>query len=459
MEIEIENAPRKAREHFEKGFAAMERGNLDYAIEMLTLSLDVCPQLLKARKFLRAAQVKRIKNDPPGAMKKAMIPVKAAGKTMKAQSCLKKDPQTALKVTEELLGMDPFNLPFVNLNSQAAVAAGMPEAAILSLEVAKEAHPSDTKLLRQLANLYTEVDRLHDARVLYEDLVRINPNDQLAIKQLKDATALDTMQRGRWAEEGDFRGKIKDSKEATLLEQQGKAVKSEKDADALIAENIKKIEAEPANINYRRALADLYLRKDMFEEAIETLEQAQQLTGGADPTIDRSLSTAYIKKLDYAIAHFEAEGDADQVAAYKTEKEAFMLKDAREKVERYPNDLLFRFDLAVLLYEKNELNDAIQHLQLAQRNPQRRIRALYYLGLCFKAKNQFDIAVEQFQKAASELLVMDDTKKDILYELGQLNDAMGKKAEALAYFKEIYGVDISYRDVSAKIESFYKKDS
>lgn len=456
-EIDIENAPRKAREHFEKGLASMERGNTDYAIEMLTLSLDVCPQLLKARRFLRAAQVKRYRANPPSAMAKAMIPVKAAGKQMKAQSLMKKDPIGALKASEEVLALDPYNVAFANLNAQAAVAASMPEAAILTLEVVKEANATDIKLLRQLASLYTEVSRLHDARVIYEEIARLAPNDPQAIKQLKDATALDTMQRGRWTEEGDFRGKIKDTKEAVLLEQQSKAVKSAKDIDELITETNRKVEAEPQNINYRRALADLYVRADKYDEALEVLRVAQEITGGADPQIDRAVSSTYIKKLDFEIGQFEAAGDTEHANTWKKERHDFLLDDARDKVERYPNDLIFRFDLAVQLFERGELNEAIQHFQLAQRNPQKRIRSLYYLGLCFKAKGQTDIAAEQLQKAVSELPVMDDTKKDILYELGGLNDAMGDKEKALAYFKEIYAVDISYRDVSAKIESFYKK--
>lgn len=456
-EIDIENAPRKAREHFEKGFAAMERGNLDYAMDMFMLSLELCPALLKSRKYLRAAQVKKFRSSPPNSFQKAMIPVKAAGKTMKAQSQIKKDPTGALKTTEELLAMDPFNTQFVNLNVQAAQAAGFPEAAVLTLEAARESNATDVKFLRQLAALYQEVDRLHDARLVYEEVARIAPNDPLSIKMLKDSTALDSMKKGRWGEAGDFRGKIKDSKEAILLEQQGKAVKSAKDIDALIEENIRKIDSEPQNINYRRALADLYLRSDRYDEALETLRLAQEITGGADPQIDRAVSTTYIKKLEFEIAKFEAEGDTEHAEAWKKEKDEFILADARDKVERYPNDLLFRFDLGVLMFERGELNEAIQHFQLSQRNPQKRIRSLYYLGLCFKSKGQNDIAVEQLQKAASELPIMDETKKDIIYELGQLNETMGNREKALAHYKEIYGVDISYKDVAAKIENFYGK--
>ena len=101
--------------------------------------------------------------------------------------------------------------------------------------------------------------------------------------------------------------------------------------------------------------------------------------------------------------------------------------------------------------------EAIQQFQQSHKNPQRRIRSLYYLALCFKAKSQFDIASQQLEKARSELQLMDDTKKDILYELGTVYEAMGDAAKAVDLFKEIYSVDIGYRDVDDKIEKHYKK--
>ena len=49
-EVELEQAPRKARDHFDKGFAALERGNFDYAMDMFGLALELCPQLTRARR-------------------------------------------------------------------------------------------------------------------------------------------------------------------------------------------------------------------------------------------------------------------------------------------------------------------------------------------------------------------------------------------------------------------------
>lgn len=456
-EVSIEQAPRKAREHFDKGFASFERGNLDYAMDMFLLALELCPGLLKARRFLRAAAVKKAKMQKSNALTRAFGTLGGSGTLLKVQSLLKKKPEQALREAEDLLRKDPLNPTFLNAASQAAVAASMPEVAILNLELAREYAPKDVKTIEWLAELYQQVNRMHDSRAAYEELVRLQPGNAEALKKLKDATALDTMQKGGWAEATSFRDVIKDTKQATLIEQQSKAVKTSRDLDALIDETRAKIEREPQNVNYKRALAELLAKVERHDEAIAVLQEAQQATGGADPQVDRLMSTLRGEHFDLQAAKLRAAGDEAGAAAIEEQKRNFVFQDAEDRVKRYPNDLQFKYDYGVLLYERGQLNEAIQQFQRAQQNPQRRIRSFYYLALCFKQKQQYDIAAEQLEKAASELHLLDDTKKDVLYELGSIYEAMGKPDKAAEYFKEIYAVDIGYRDVAAKIEKAYRR--
>lgn len=456
-EVLLENAPRKAREHFEKGLASFERGNVDYAMDMFLLALELCPGLLKARKFLRAAAVTKARQQKSSALTRAFGTLGGSGTMLKVQSLIKKKPDQALRDAEDLLRKDPLNMTFLNLASEAAVAADMPEVAILNLELAREHHPKDAKALAWLGELYQNVDRMHDARLAYEELVRLKPNDAQAVKKLKDATALDTMQRGGWSEAGSYRDVMKDAKQATLLEQQSKAVKTASDVDNLIAETRAKMEREPQNVNYKRSLAELLAKSERFDEALAVLQDAQQATGGADPQIDRLISTIKIEQVDRDIAKFKEAGNQAAVEAKQAEKADFLFKDAEDRVRRYPNDLQFKYEYGVLLFDRGMLNEAIQQFQRAQQNPQRRIRSYYYLALCFKQKQQYDIAAEQLEKAASELHLLDDTKKDILYELGTIYEAMGQLDKAVEFYKEIYAVDIGYRDISAKIEKAYKR--
>ena len=456
-EITLEDAPRKAREHFDKGFIAFERGNLDYAMDMFEQALDLSPQFLRARKFLRAAAVKKFKAAKQNPFSRALANLQGVPGLMQIGAQAKKKPLEALKAAEKLLRADPLNITFINKASEVAIAAGLPEVAIMNLELAKEHYPVNVEVLQWLGQLYQEANRMHDARVVYEEVVAIRPNDPKAIKMLKDATALDSMQKGGWSESSSYRDMIKDTKEATLLEQSSKAVKTSRDVEALIEENLKKIEREPQNINYRRALAELYARVEQFDNALAALKEAQAMSGGGDPQLDRAYSQVRIRQFDAAIAQLVEAGKAAEAEAAKKEKDAFLRADAEDKVKRYPNDLQFRYDYGTVLFDHGQVTEAIGQFQLAQKNPQRRIRSLYYLALCFKQKQQLDIALEQLEKANSELSVMDDVKKDVIYELGSILEAMGRMDKAVEYYKEIYAVDISYRDIAAKIEKSYKK--
>jgi hypothetical protein len=44
----------------------------------------------------------------------------------------------------------------------------------------------------------------------------------------------------------------------------------------------------------------------------------------------------------------------------------------------------------------------------------------------------------------------------VVYEMGILAEKMGKTKEAITFFKEIYAVDIKYRDIAQRIDASYK---
>lgn len=460
-EVTLDQVPRKTREAFEKAGSALERGNLDYAIDMFLVLLEVEPRFLQARRALRAAQIKRYRaKGEAGAGQRVMTKLATAATVMRANLEIAKKPLKALQTAENLLGRDPFLPEFYTLQAKAAEAAGLPEAALVTLEMVRETNPNDVTLLRWLGRLYRALGKTAEARDCFERVAATRPNDPQAIKDLKDSQAMDTMQQGRWdqaGDKGDFRKIMRDTSEAKRLEQESKAVKTESDLESLIEEMRAKIAQEPQNVNYRRALADYLAKADRLDEALASLEESSALSGGGDPQIDRAITQIRLRQFDRKIESLRAEGREEEAVRAGTEREEFRFSDAEERVRRYPNDLQFKYDLGVLLLERERFMEAIQQFQLAQRNPQRRLRALYYLALCFKAKGQYDIAAEQLEKAKSESSTMDDSRKDILYELGEVSELMGQPDKAAIFFKEIYAVDIGFRDVAARIERAYKK--
>lgn len=449
----IAETPTRIKETYRRGQEAMQKNNAAYAEELFKSILAMEPELDELRKELRELQVNRVKSKKPNPFSS----IKGLGKTMAVKGALKKDPAKALVGAEELMKIDPLNPAFLDLYADAARAAGNLNAAAITFEVALTADRKNADLLEKLGVLYLEMKQPHEARGIFERLGELRPTDQKVIKWIKDTAAMDSMAQGGWEKEGDFRSKLKDEGEASDLEQAGRSQQNLNEMERLIIKQRQRLEAEPDNLNLYRPLSDSLVKAGQLAEALEVLRMADDKANGADPMIQRAITDTTLKIYDYNIKILKEDGDTAAAEEQLKEKQTYQIEDIASKVKRYPNDLSFKFDYGELLYARGDLDEAIAQFQQAQRNPQRRIDALYLMGSCFKAKGQYDIAATQLQKAAEELPTMDDTKMAILYELGEVLEAQGDLEGALAHFKTIYAVDIGYKNVAEKIEAGYAR--
>jgi tetratricopeptide (TPR) repeat protein len=352
------------------------------------------------------------------------------------------------------------NPKYGKLFAQAAVGMELPEVAIMTLETVRDNNPEDISVLSWLGVFYQKVGRMRSARECFERLCELSPNDPAALKQLKDAMALDSMASDGWEKSaekgGSFRDILKDGDEAALLEQGAKSAKSDSGLDSLVADMKRKIEAEPMNINYRRGLANLFLQKRDFESAITVLEAAVKMNPG-DPELERAVTNAHLRQFESQAEALRNAGDEEGAVEMDSRRLQYKFDDLQNRVERYPNDLQLRFEWGVMLFENDYINEAIQQLQIAQRSAKNRVQALFYLGVCFRSKQQYDVACRQLETALAELPILDANKKKVLYELGELAELMGNPKKAAELFMQIYQDDISYRDVAERIEKAYQQ--
>ena len=77
------------------------------------------------------------------------------------------------------------------------------------------------------------------------------------------------------------------------------------------------------------------------------------------------------------------------------------------------------------------------------------------LGRCYRELGMLDLAAKQLEEAAREILTMDATKKEIVYDLGLVFEQMGEAEKSIDCMKQIYEVDYGYRDVAARVEGSY----
>jgi tetratricopeptide (TPR) repeat protein len=454
-----DQSAQQAQNFFNKGVAAFERSNLDIAIDLLMQCVTLAPGFSRARKFLRAAQIAKFKKEKKSRMAAQMQDFSAMLLRMKIAGLLKAGKnEAALLECERLLSMNPLQSQNVELAVQVADASGHPDAALFTVEAAYEHNPDDMLLLRRVADYYMAVGDYIKARDAYVKLNAFLPNDQTIFKQLKDAEARMAMASG-WEEQAGqkdgFRKLIADKDQAKKLDMQAKAVVSGSDADALIEEGRARIEKEPNNLNFYRALARLYTSSKRFDEAVATLEAARAINA-SDPELDRSITTTKLAAFEARIEGLKAAGDVEGAAALETEMSQFAFDDLASRVQRYPNDLKLRFELGLQYFKYEYYDDAIGQLQLAQRSPKERVEALYYLAMCFAKKGQRDMAVMQLETANELLPMMDDLKKKVVYELGDMAEQSGNIEKAFSYYKDVYGADIGFQDIGARMERIYK---
>jgi tetratricopeptide (TPR) repeat protein len=259
---------------------------------------------------------------------------------------------------------------------------------------------------------------------------------------------------------------MRDEAQAVSLEQAAKVVTGDVMSQRLLDEALARVAKEPNNLNHYRSVSQAYRQLGNLDQALSWVRKARELpVGKGDAALEKQeseLATALIENLFKEAEAAVAAAPTDATALAKMERAKkeladFKLTESKRYIERYPNDFPARYAFGALLLEQGQTDAAIAQFQQAQKGPQVRIPSLVGLGRCFKTKKLYDLAVSQLNTAKNDLNTMDDTKKDVIYELGTCYEMMGKPELAIEEFKVIYSEDIGFRDVADKINAFYSK--
>lgn len=460
-EKSLHDLPRDVRAWFTKGSDALQRENYDYAIDLFNQVLVREPGLHEVRKLLRAAQLKKAGRSG-GFFKKVFSSASSSPMVAKGQIALRTNPVDALPIAEHILNGDPTNSGAHRLIVEAATALQMPRTAVLSLEMLFRNSPKDKDVAIQLANGLAEIGEPKKGESILADLYRANPGDNDLAQALKNLSAQKTLDEGGYDEladgTGSYRDILKNKEEAISLEQQNRVEKSEDVTDRLILEYETRLKNEPNNLKLLKSLAEMYAQKRDFERSLKYYNQLKQSDMGNDSSLDKAIADTVARKLEYQIKALDASAPdyAEKTAAIQAEKQAYQIAECQKRVERFPTDLQIRFEMGQLYFNAGKISEAIAEFQKAQNNPHRRVASMNYLAQCFSKKKMLDLAARTLQNAIKEKPVLDEEKKELIYNLGSVLETMGKKEDAIEQFKLIYEVDSGYRDVAAKVEKYYE---
>jgi tetratricopeptide (TPR) repeat protein len=282
------------------------------------------------------------------------------------------------------------------------------------------------------------------------ELAKLNPEDPFLQQAYKDTAAKATIYRGNYEKRSDGQG-VGDDDDS----------RADYTSEDVLEEKIyameERLQDEPENFKLAVDIAKLYVERHDFDRAFEYFDFVQENHSVSDSSIDRALADAHEARFNYDISQYP-EGSPERVGL-EAERDAFMLENCRDRADRYPTMLEFRFELGERLFRTGDVSEAIQTFQRTQNSPPHKLRSLFYLGQCFMQRSMYDMAASQFEKAMEGKSAFDEQKKEIVYFLASVYEKQGKHEQAAAHFKSIYEMDIRYRDVAEKVEGGYTGDS
>ncbi|MFL2943615.1 MAG: tetratricopeptide repeat protein [Limisphaerales bacterium] len=439
----------EARQLWERGYEQLEKKQWDYAMELLCMAVEKDPGFFECRMALRAAQVKKYEN----ASSLAKIAGTAANAHNMAQAKValaRKNYFGALSHAEKVLCADPESSVAHRVIVDASSALDLPQTMISSLQMLKKVNPENKDLTKELGTALEMLGDWDQAEQVMGQLAAVNPDDPVLQQAYKDTAAKATIFRGQYekmiTEPGAGEEGLGDNVETETLS-----------ADEALDEKIyhmeERLQGESDNYKLGVDIAKLYVQRRDFERAFEYYDWVLDNNQVSDSAIDRAVADAYQAQYDNDIKAFP-EGSPEREGLVR-ERDVFLLENCQERAERYPTMLEFRFELGERLLRMDQVNEAIQAFQKAQNSPKHKLDSLNYLGQCFMKRGMHDMALSQFEKALGEKTVMDQQRKELVYNLACVYEEQGRREEAARYFKEIYEVDINFLDVADKVESGY----
>ena len=460
-EKSVNEISRDVRAIFQKGNDALIRENYDYAVDLLTQVLEREPSFYEGRKALRVAQARKA-GGGSGFFKKAWSSASSSPLVAKGQIALRRNPAEALNIGEQILNSDPTSSAGHRLVAEAAVAMDMPRTAVMSLDMLFKNSPKDKHIAIQYANMLAETGEARRAERILMELAEATPSDAELHQALKDLSARKTLNEGGYGAleggQGSYRDILRNEKEAVSLEQANRVQKTEDQAQNLISEYEARLKTEPNNVRLLRNIAELYTQKKKFDLALQYYEKIKASEAGAsDATIDAAIAQTRTRQFEHQIEQLDATAPdyPDKVAQINAEKQAFRIAECQKRVDKNPTDLATRYEMGVLYFQAGKIAEAMGEFQKSKNNPNKKVASMNYLAQCFAKRKMYPLAATTLQDAIKEKQVFDEEKKDLVYNLGIVYEAMEKEKESIEQFEQIYAIDIGYKDVAARVDKFY----
>lgn len=452
-----------ASDCYKRAGEAMNKQNWGYAVEMFLMCSKLVPDNLMYRQALRGCEKKKYNDNKSGASMAFLKISSARSKVKKARSA--KNWAEMDLAAEEGLAINPWDTQFNVDLGDAARERGFLEIATFAYEQATSADgdPKNKQNWINLAEILAMRKNFNAAIIALEKAHALDPLDGTIRSKIHAYGANSTIHRGGY-EDAKTSHEVKQEKPKQGYEESVRGnVKQPNEVltpgESEEADLQRLIRREPQNVAYYLKLADLYKREGKLEESAKTFKLALDVSG--DQNIREQMEDVELdmvrRNLNFAkeSAGQEPGDPARREIVIELAKELLSqeIEVYSRRVERYPNDLKLKNELATRFMQAKKFDQAIPLLQAASKDTRQESHVLTSLGECFLAKKQNNLAKRQFEKALEKLNAEDHPIpfKKCHYYLGRLAQEAGDVPLAEKHYTEILAIDYSYKDVGERL--------
>lgn len=340
---------------------------------------------------------------------------------------------------------------------------------------------------QKAATLYEE-RKLEEALKVYEEIIKLNPADEVALSctmdiylELDDKFNYYLSRANVNIASGKLEYAISDTKKAIELDMDNVDAKRKlarlykvdnKNLKA-IDEFLRLLELKNDDLDAYFELVDLYMRENSIESAITIARRAYDIFGD-NVNLKNMLAQLYFKANDYAAALEVVEDDLLKIKILLQDEQNDKASELIEKIDYSKlNDLQkrnYKVLKAQYLYNTKKFQEALseieEYVKLAGPDPVSfQMKALIYeeledefnsylnWGFCKKLQGKFDEAIVEFSNAYQK----NDKDKTCLIELAKLYMQNKERFVAMEYWQKVYEIDKDEQAREILAEFYYSE--
>ena len=203
-EVTVASLDVRQQKLVENAHLALERGQLDYALDACAQILPAAPGCLPVRRLQRSAQLRRFRTQNFRLGRELGV-----GVTAFFSRADKINPGAVLTRAEQWLARAPTSVPALRLLADAAARLDLPETAAFALAAIRELQPGNQANLLALGEAWLVAGQPAEAISVADYMLAARPADASALNLLRKASVAQTVAQGHWESSATFRDKLR----------------------------------------------------------------------------------------------------------------------------------------------------------------------------------------------------------------------------------------------------------